>query len=338
MTRSSSAAFAAAVAFAAALFGMTGAAPAPSPSPAPAPAQMNGDPAKAIIDTDDVARFWAAYDASTPADRKDVFQRRYLDVGSPGLHDFIPHRIQSAQHLADVVDAHPPYYAAVRASTLKVRDMEPAIRRSLVAMARLVDGAVFPPIYFVIGALNSGGTDSDDGLIIGMELEALPPDHPASACASLERTCSVAEPVEKVPFIVAHELTHYEQGVVRRGRQRATDTVLSQALDEGVADYVGSAVSGLPVVAPYMTYGKAHPAEIRTAFLSDRNSTELSEWFYAKPKLHPDWPNDMGYYVGYAIADAYVRSHRDRKAAIRTLIDAADPQAILDQSGYATSR
>ena len=328
--------FAAAAALAAALVGMVGAAPVPSASPAPSPTPMNSDPYKATISTDDVARFWAAYDASTPADRKETLQRLYIDVGSPGLHDFIPHRIQSAAHLAETVDKFPAYYAAVRASSLKVRTLEPAIRRSLVQMAKLVDGAVFPPIYFVIGALNSGGTDSSNGLIIGTEIEALPADHPASACASLERLCSVAGPIDQIPFIVAHELTHYEQNVVRHGRERSRTTVLSQALDEGVADYVGSTASGMPVGSPYIAYGNAHAAEVRAAFLNDRNSTDLGEWFYEKPKLHPDWPNDMGYYVGYAIADAYVRSHRNRKAAIRTLIDAADPETILAQSGYAS--
>jgi hypothetical protein len=155
--------FAAAAALAAALFGTTGAAPVPSASPAPSPAPMNSDPYNATISTDDVARFWAAYDASTPADRKETLQRLYIDVGSPGLRDFIRNRIQSAAHLADTVDRFPAYYAAVRPSSLKVRTLEPAIRRSLVQMAKLVDGAVFPPIYFVIGALNSGGTDSSNG-------------------------------------------------------------------------------------------------------------------------------------------------------------------------------
>jgi hypothetical protein len=96
--------FAAVAAFAAALFGMTGAAPAPSPSPA----AMNSDPNKALIDTDDVARFWAAYDASTPADRKEVLQRRYLDIGSPGLHDSSRTAFEAPRAIRTLIDAADP--------------------------------------------------------------------------------------------------------------------------------------------------------------------------------------------------------------------------------------
>jgi hypothetical protein len=297
-------------------------------------ADAGTDPLTSPIVTDDIARFWHAIDDSTPATRADVLQREYLDPGSIGVRDFIPNRIKSAANLAEKYEAHSVYYGAIRDASLRIAAQTPAIRAAFVRMQSLVDGAVFPPISFVIGALNSGGTNSSRGIIVGVELVVLPPKHDPAICVGMERICAAESGPEETPAVAAHELTHFEQDTLRAGRPYGT-TILAEALVEGVADFMGSCAAKLPLASLYRSYGDAHYAEVREAFRRESGSpSDGSDWFYNDPTKHPGWPNDMGYYVGYEMAKAYVARAPDQHAAIRELLIAADPAQIGARSGY----
>src|SRR5579883_3509294 len=78
----------------------------------------NHDPAKARIVTSDIPNFWRVFDRATLRDAAELFQREYIDAGSPGLHGFIPARIVSGRALAATVAARPRYFAAIRQNTL----------------------------------------------------------------------------------------------------------------------------------------------------------------------------------------------------------------------------
>ena len=128
-------------------------------------------PAVRLVTTD-IDNFWKAYDAGTPGDREDAFHKLYLGPASPGLRDFFEKRILSARLLADTVDRQAPkFYAGIRPNTLQVEKQRLAILKYLARYAELYPDASFPPVYFVIGRLTSGGTTSNRGRIglIGTE-------------------------------------------------------------------------------------------------------------------------------------------------------------------------
>jgi uncharacterized protein YjaZ len=54
---------------------------------------------------------------------------------------------------------------------------------------------------------------------------------------------------------------------------------------------------------------------------------------YAKPP--GDRPNDLGYFIGYRIAQAYYTRARDKRAAIRDILRVRDVDRLLRESGYA---
>src|SRR5436305_876833 len=123
--------------------------------------QANHDPMAARLIASDIPNFWKVFDKASLKDAADLYQREYIDAGSPGLHDFLRGRIQSGRYLAGVVASRAHYYAAIRESTLAV-DQSPKIRDEIRASFRrfqeLYPEAVFPDVYFLIGAMNSGGT------------------------------------------------------------------------------------------------------------------------------------------------------------------------------------
>src|SRR5690349_10425468 len=117
-----------------------------------------GEPGVTLI-TSDIENFWKAYDASQPGNREEALQKLYLDAGSAGLTDFVKLRIRSAAALAAAVDRqYPKFYATVRPYTLQVESHRAAILKSVDRFRQLYPEAKFPPVYFVIGRLTSGGT------------------------------------------------------------------------------------------------------------------------------------------------------------------------------------
>ena len=48
-------------------------------------------------------------------------------------------------------------------------------------------------------------------------------------------------------------------------------------------------------------------------------------------------PADLGYFVGYRIAQAHWNQHADKAAALGALLDGRDAEQLLRASGYAES-
>lgn len=176
------------------------------------PPKRNQDPDAARLVTSDIPNFWRVFDKVSLKDAAELFQREYFDTGSAGLHDLVESRIASGRNLAGTIAARPRYYAAIRANTLAV-DQTPAIKEPIRAsFHRLKDiypDAVFPDVYFVIGRMNSAGTVSSNGLLIGVEMNARNESTPMDEL-TWER--AVIGQIANLPHIVAHELIHIQLG------------------------------------------------------------------------------------------------------------------------------
>jgi hypothetical protein len=276
-----------------------------NPSTAPA-APPHADPDSARLVTSDVALFWSAVDHARPDSLEVALQRDYLDKASVGVHDFIPGRILSAVDLAHQFRVSRQRYEASRASSTRVVEATPAIRAAFHKLKELYAPAVFPDVYFVIGRFNSGGTSTNHGLLIGAEMY----DDPG-----------------KLPGIVAHELIHFEQTAPPRA------TLLAQSFAEGTADFVGQMISGTSINSgDRFQYGLAHEHELWADFSTRMHGTDVTGWLYGKPP--GERPADLGYFIGYRIAEAYYARAADKRQALSEIIRVTDVDALLATSGY----
>jgi len=288
--------------------------------------QRMGDPANARLVTEDVPRFWTAFDAAagveSERERTRLFADLYLEPGSVGLRDFYLSRIQSADLLAAEVARSGDYYAAVRANTLAAEAATDQVREAMQRLEEIYPPAVFPNVYFLVGRLTSGGTTSPAGLLIGTELYGLDPD-----TAVPERLRHMAKPAAQLPHIVAHELIHYQQS------DHPDGSLLSFALHEGCADFLAELI--LPgAESHYRTWGRQHENQIRERFLREMDGSERDDWFYNYGQASEDWPADLGYFVGARICEAYYDQAEDKTAAVRDLLAAKDAKEIWQESGY----
>jgi predicted Zn-dependent protease DUF2268 len=291
--------------------------------------KTNRDPDAAKLVTSDLYNFWRAYadvaNIASTDEKEKVFQSEYLGKGSAGLKDFLQLRINSAHALVDVMQKRPKYYAALKEISPRVAGMEPEIRASFRKLKEIYPSAVFPDVYFLIGVMNSGGTTAKSGLLIGLEMHGKTPDTDMTEMSSWLQ--QVLGPVDEMPQIVAHELIHYQQ--TGEGK-----TLLAQCVHEGSADFVGELISGGQINARLRLYGDAHEADLWSEFSKAMDKNDNSRWLYQGDKSK-DRPADLGYYMGYRIAESYYQHATDKKQAIHDILTTRDFPRLLQESHYA---
>jgi hypothetical protein len=283
---------------------------------------QNRDPLRTEIITTDLDNFWIAFEAARPDFKPEIFQQLYLDKGSPGLNGMIERRIKNAETLAKVISTRPRYYASVRSSSDSIGGMSDRIRGGLVKLKELYPGAVFPPVYFVIGAMNSGGTSSKGGLIIGSEMFALTPSTPLDELNDWQR--SVIKPVSEVPHIVAHELIHFQQ------KYDGKD-LLSGSIKEGAADFLAELISGRHINQHVHDFANPREKELWIEFKERMHGKDFTGWLYTSTDGRPA---DLGYWMGYQITKSYYDNASDKKKAVSDIMHIRDFDDFLEASRY----
>jgi hypothetical protein len=292
-------------------------------APTAAIATQNRDPEAAKIVTDDIGRFWEAFDKAAPQFPAEPFQTLYLSRGTPGLEDFLELRIESAEKLAETVRSLPRYYASIRESTRRIEEMEPGIRQSFRKLKEIYPDAVFPDVYFLVGRLTSGGTLSERALLIGAEMYGRTPVTPEEELGAWLR--QVLQPVDQVPHIVAHELIHYQQ------KHPGSRILLVQSIREGSADFLAELISGRHINQHVHEFAEPREAELWREFRERMHGQDFSGWLYGSSEGRP---NDLGYWMGYKIAKSYYDRAADKRQAIRDILEVEDFDAFLAKSGY----
>ncbi|HXT15758.1 MAG TPA: DUF2268 domain-containing putative Zn-dependent protease [Gemmatimonadaceae bacterium] len=271
------------------------------PAPGSRCAVTYATPDSSHVVTSDVTLFWRVFDEPS-----ELNLQAYLDRGSVGLHDAAATRIGSARDLVMQIQTDHARYERVRAATLRAGEAEPAIRASFRKLESLYAGARFADVYFVIGRFIVGGVALPHGIVVGAEMYSDP---------------------KQLPAIVAHELVHCQQTASPDGQ-----TLLARAFNEGSADFVGELISGAQINSAAHAYGLAHEHALWSEFKQHRHDTAYYPWMYG-PRAD-GLPNDLGYFIGYRIAQAYYDRARDKRAAVREIIRTNYVDRLLRASGY----
>ena len=296
------------------------------------------DPAAAQFVTSDLVNFWAAYDAGGSAGNAAVFQREYLEKASPGLNEFIARRTVTAQSLASMVTTYRRYFAAIRARNLQLVGNDAALLRARAGYQRikqLYPAAVFPPVTLLIGRFSTGGTTSESGMLIGTEFYSITADTPLDELGVFQRDNVM--PTDSLHLIIAHEHVHILQSRAGGVFSRSNKTLLDQALMEGGADFVGSLASGGNINARLWSYAIPREGALWAEFSAAMHGTDVSRWLYNQLSTQSARPGDLGYFIGYRIAEAYYQRAPDKVAAVKDIIEVTNSDDFLARSGYAPS-
>lgn len=268
---------------------------------------FTGDPSKATFITSDIPLFWSAYDsigltAYNPFDH-------YLKQGSEGLKDFIEYRIMSADSLLAMVNRRKSDYEAKRHIEASIKEQEVLVKPYLVKLKELYPKAKFPPVYFVMGRFNSGGTSKPSGLLIGAEM---------------------LNDLKGLPALVIHESIHFQQTFPDRHT-----TLLEQSILEGSASFIAALVTNGNEGSEAKRYMEQHQ-NLFPEFVSRMNGTDTEDWLYGTSKKD-DRPNDLGYWMGYKITEAYYNKAKNKIVAVDEILNIKDYQDFVRKSGYLDS-
>ena len=292
-----------------------------------------------VIQTLDIDHFWQAFDslstATTRADSIAILQRVYLDRGTDGLKDFIVERDFTAEKFVDEIALQPKFFRSVRANTYRVKEVVPELNAIVDAFRAIYPDFEPKKICFAIGIVNTGGTVSEDFLLIGTEVST------STAAVDLSEFTNEAfknvlgdttEVTQKIKNIVAHEYVHTQQRWEPDG-EAIKCGLLHAALIEGMCDFIGELISGDQINKVAKTYGDAHEQALWTAFKNELCNEDTSNWLYNYDTA-TDHPADLGYYIGYQISEAYYTQADDKQRAIADMLDLRDPIEFLQVSRY----
>jgi Predicted Zn-dependent protease (DUF2268) len=268
------------------------------------------DPDSARIITSDIDLFWNMFDMAKPTFDKKIIQKEYLDKGTVGLKAFVPMRIESAKNLSAVIKMDPKYYEQIRLSSISIKNKTDSLNSYFHNLKRLYPDAVFPDVYFVMAAKNSGGTTFKGGLLIGAEMFGLENQQ-------FKPRINIGE----LNNIVIHELIHYQQNYV------SNNTLLAQCIKEGTADFICELITGSHSNKSIYKYAEEHKTELINEFKKNMYNSNWSPWLYStKDKSRPQ---DIGYWVGYTIVKSYYEKSSDKAQAIKDILNIKDFDAFI---------
>lgn len=287
---------------------------------------LNTDPNTVQIISSDIDLFWRAFDRAKPENSLYVFRDEYLRKGSVGLKQFTENRIGTSCDLVETIEARPKYYASLREPSLKAHLFKEPMRNAFRNLKGLYPDAVFPDVYLLIGRMNSGGTYTANALLIGVDMYGMTPSTPTEELSDWHK--KVLKPIDEIPYIVAHELIHYQQKFPRTDR-----SLLASSIGEGSADFIAELIAGKHINHHLHEYGNPKERELWLEFKTSMAANDTSLWLYNGGKIK-DRPADLGYYMGYKIAESYYKNAADKKQAVKDILEIKDFGAFLKASKY----
>ncbi|WP_160138345.1 DUF2268 domain-containing putative Zn-dependent protease [Chryseobacterium sp. c4a] len=265
------------------------------------------DPLGAILETKDAQNFWKAFDKMETSSTNPFVE--YIENGSPGVKSFIKNRIINADSLYATVKKNKEEYLKTRNVLNGIGAKDKKLKASYSALKYWYPNAKFSTVYFVYGRMNTGGNSSNEGISIGTEL---------------------FKNLDGVVPLIVHEMIHFQQN------NKGGETLLKQALTEGGADFIAEFVSGEPMNVKAFQYGEANSDKLYKEFVTRYKSDDLRDWFYWTSKID-DRPNDLGYWIGYKICEAYFNKQTDKHKAVHDILNIEDPFLFLKESGFLDS-
>lgn len=288
--------------------------------------------------TADIDNFWIAYDLilqeSDSLKQIQLIDSIYIQKGSIGLEKIIEARNYTASEYVVLINSYPKFFKSIRSNTLKSKVLADELNIGIEKLEAIYPHIKPAEIYFTVGCMRTNGTTRDNLVLIGSELAMADKQTDISEFEGQTKewleTFFSSDPINGLVLLNVHEYVHTQQRPI-------PNNLLHIVLYEGVAEFVSVTAMGVPSNVPAIEFGKKNPA-VREKF--------EKEMFYERT---PDWlwsssPNefgvrDLGYYIGYAIAEMYYNNFSDKQQAIKELIEldygkSTEVDVFIDRTSY----
>lgn len=268
----------------------------------------------------DIENFWEAYD-KIESTKDTILQQKYLkefylDKGTEGLKSLILVRNYTQKDFLENINNSPKFWNSIRQNTLTVNELYDEIESDIQKLQLHYLELKPVPIYFSVGAFRTGGTIHENKILIGSEYSLVDEktvvlDDLPQARHSFYKTY---KPRKNIALLATHEYIHTQQ-------KELVHNLLSYCLYEGIAEFVSCKVTGKESNSPAIQFGKANQEEVMKQFVKDLFTGEnVYNWIWGENNNHLK-QRDLGYYIGYEIAERYYNQSTDKNRAIKELIE-----------------
>lgn len=275
----------------------------------------------------DLKNFWEAFDLVKKQGFKNcpqIFKSVYQNRASTGLKDFYELRIESNKKLCTTIKKHFSYYDYFRNRGINLKSFSPEIKKAYHKLKTLYPQTSSIEIYYLIGRTSSAGTIKENRNLIGLEM-FVSGDEKINEKVIPKNIKAYKLSFKKFPELVIHEIIHTQQKYVD------ANTLLGGAIGEGVADFLTELVMGTHPNKAIYEYGYANEKKVWKKFKKQMNGDKISDFLYnSSTSKNPD----LGYFVGYKIAESYYQNAEDKQFAIKEILNIKDFKQFYKNSGY----
>lgn len=264
------------------------------------------------IITTDIDNFWTAYDkivtTKDNAEQLEYLNKLFIEKASVGQQQMFEARRYKPQEYIDAINKRPEYWTALRPNTLRAKELAADIEAGIEKLRKIYPELKPSNIYFTLGVFRSGGTTKGNNILIGSE----------SIFADEKN-------INNLAFTIVHEYVHTQQ------KNANNENLLRQSVIEGIAEFVTVKALDKPSFAPAISFGKSNEPRVKNAFARQMFNIDRGFWLYSDANNEFN-TRDLGYYVGYAIAEKYYEKAKDKKLAIKQLIELDSEIRLLSQN------
>jgi Predicted Zn-dependent protease (DUF2268) len=288
------------------------------------------------IITKDIDYFWEAFDslaqAKTTLDSVSVIDRLYFGRATDGLTAFRVVRPITALKHVETIRQYPKFWRSLR--PVMYRHLKDAAAQTAIVFKKYqtsIPNFRKTGVAFVVGCMNTGGTTNADWIFIGTEIAASDTTVDRSELQGWYKEVIGNGSGDMTPMI-AHEAIHTQQ-ISTLDTVGLKTSLEGSVIDEGVADFIPYLLLKNTINAHVYKYGYAHECELWQGIQADFVKQDYTPWLYGGNDTKGK-PADLGYFIGFRIAEAFYNKHKNKREALDILLKSKDYKAIIQQSGY----
>ncbi|RXR34774.1 hypothetical protein EQG68_02370 [Flavobacterium piscinae] len=278
----------------------------------------------------DIDNFWKTVDllknAENYSDSLKVIEDNYINKGTSQLQKFFIEKKILPSELLKSLKNKPLFWESIRRKTTNLDKYFYELDKLFESYSSKISNFKQPNIYFIIGPLRTGGTVINGEIVIATEMVIIDEEVVKSEIDS--NLLSIVSGNILIDLI-SHEIVH----TLQKGKLNSLSDFV---INEGVADFISIKIIGSKNLNPSTyNYGYENDCYLKNKFIiaCNNKSKSLKDWLFNRNSLL-EIPPDIGYYIGFRIAEDYYLESTNKEEAIKNLLNRKTYKYIYKNSNY----
>jgi len=288
--------------------------------------------------TNNIDNFWAAFeklgDCKTKDDSIQCIDKMMFSDTSAGFPEFIKKFKFTPEDYYSAINQYPKFFNSIRENTLITKSIDNEYLKFIDEIKKYYPDYTPLNVCFVISPLKCGGTQTDNFIFIGTEIIASTNKIDLSEFREnlLGKVLAFDTNVkERLIYVIAHETVHQLQ----KNAEFDNYELLNKSLIEGGADFIANLLTGVMANHILYNYGIINEKDLWIKFDNDcKTGANTDNWMYNFDRVDNEMPADLGYFIGYRIAEAYYNNCVNKRQAVFDIIEMTNPKELLEKSRY----